>query len=198
MNHPLYRFVGPGKRHVATGVAIVAGLLLLIGGTWRGVAAELRDPATHAATSVTTPIAHSIAGGRDSYADVVKVVGPAVVTIHTEGKASPSPTQFQMPNDDFFRRFFGNPGDQNGQNDGPSRTPRAFKQHALGSGVIVSADGYIVTKARPIRTGSRRSARFETVLPRRRSDEDDHPLTGIRKQLAKYHPAAGRNTDGTF
>ena len=145
MNHPLYRLVGLGRRHVTTGVAIVAGLLLLIGGTWRGVAAELRAPATHAAASVTTPIAHSIAGGRDSYADVVKVVAPAVVTIHTEGKASVSPTQFQMPNDDFFRRFFGDPGDQDEQNDGPSRMPHAFKQHALGSGVIVGADGYILT-----------------------------------------------------
>jgi Do/DeqQ family serine protease len=144
MNEP-FRLVGLGRRTVTVSVAIIAGLLLLIGGNWRGVASELRASATHAAASVTTPIAHPIAGGRDSYADVVKVVAPAVVTIHTEGKASASPTQFQMPNDDFFRRFFGNPGDQNEQNEGPSRMPHAFKQHALGSGVIVGADGYILT-----------------------------------------------------
>ena len=127
MNAQGYHFVGRGRRTVAIGGAIVAGLLLLLGGTWRGVAAEFRASATHPATNVTMPIGNSIAGGRDSYADVVQVVAPAVVTIRTEGRASVSPTQFQTPNDDFFRRFFGDPGEQGDRNDGPSQMPRSFK-----------------------------------------------------------------------
>jgi Do/DeqQ family serine protease len=103
--------------------------------------------------TVTTPITHAIAGGRDSYADVVSVAAPAVVTIHTEGKAHMSQTAFgedeeqqgQDP-DDLLRRFFGDQfgGGQRGGRRGvrPEAQPR---QHALGSGVIVSKDGYILT-----------------------------------------------------
>ena len=145
MNYPLPRLVGLGRRKFTTGVAIVAGLLLLIGGTWRGIAAELGSSTIHYAASVATASAHPISGTRDSYADVVKVVAPAVVTIRTEGKASTSPTQFETPTDDLFRRFFGDPNGQSDRNDGPSGRPHAFKQRALGSGVIVGADGYILT-----------------------------------------------------
>jgi Do/DeqQ family serine protease len=102
-----------------------------------------------AAQSVAAPtpsIAHAIAGGRDSYADIVKVIAPSVVTIRVEGKASLSPAQFQFPDgpsSDFFRRFFGDPGDR----DDPAPAPRQRvpRQRGLGSGVIVSGDGYILT-----------------------------------------------------
>jgi serine protease Do len=122
--------------------AAVAGLLLLTGAAWRGAAVDAEPSANPAAiAAVSTPIQHAIAGSRDSYADVVKVVSPAVVTIRTEGKAKMSPTEFQ--GDDLLRRFF---GDQlPGQDDRGGRRQRAPKQRALGSGVIVSADGYIIT-----------------------------------------------------
>ena len=119
-------------------------------GDRRGVAAsQPRTPLVAAqAATAPAPITRAIAGGRDSYADVVKVVAPAVVTIRVEGKASVSPTQFQFPNDpdpngDFFRRFFGDPGDRDDQ--APSPRQRAPRQRGLGSGVIVSGDGYILT-----------------------------------------------------
>ena len=84
-------------------------------------------------------------GGRDSYADVVKMVAPAVVTIRTEGQARVTPTGFGGDDqEDLFRRFFGqqfSPREPQGRR--PS--PRTFKQRALGSGVVVSGDGYILT-----------------------------------------------------
>jgi hypothetical protein len=40
--------------------------------------------------TVTTPLEHAVAGGRNSYADVLNVVAAAVVTIRTEGKAKAS------------------------------------------------------------------------------------------------------------
>src|SRR5438477_1172751 len=43
--------------------------------------------------------------------------------------------------DPFFRRFFGSPFDDNGGR----RQPRTFKERSLGSGVIVTKDGYILT-----------------------------------------------------
>src|SRR5215510_1332272 len=120
------------QRATRAGIAAVAGLGLMAG------AARFVTAAT-----VTTPITRAVDGSRNSYADVVNVVAPAVVTIRTEGKAKASPAQFQGPDDDFLRRFF---GDRFGEGTEPQgRQPRTFKQRALGSGVIVTTDGYILT-----------------------------------------------------
>jgi serine protease Do len=131
-----------GRRTARVGAAVAASLLLLTGAAWRLSASAPVAPAPHAAVATSpAPIARAVAGARDSYADIVKVVAPSVVEIHVEGKATAAPAQFQFPNDDFFRRFFGNPGDQF---NGPVQ-PRTYRQRALGSGVIVSSDGYILT-----------------------------------------------------
>ena len=71
-----------------------------------------------------------------SYADVVSKATPAVVTIHAQMR-SRQPQQFPFFDDPFFRRFFG----ERGQQQTPSQPPR----QGLGSGVIVREDGYIVT-----------------------------------------------------
>src|SRR5437870_4001442 len=125
-----------GQWAFRTGVAVGAAALLVTGAAWRMSAATqpTATAAVQAAATTAPPIAHAIAGARDSYADIVKIVAPSVVTIHVEGKASVSPTQFQAPNDDFFRRFFGDPGDENGPS---QRQPRSFRQRGLGSGVVV-------------------------------------------------------------
>jgi Do/DeqQ family serine protease len=54
-------------------------------------------------------------------------------------------TEFPGPADDFFQQFFGDrfgDGRGNGRGNGPRQAPR---QRALGSGVIVTTDGYILT-----------------------------------------------------
>src|SRR5215467_1459808 len=123
--------------------AAAAAAALISGAAWRGLAAG--SPPAPAVASAQLPAAtHGTlpVGTRDSYADVVKAVAPAVVTIRVEGKATPSPTQFQFQEgDDFFRRFFGDDDDQ------PRRRvmPRAQRQRGLGSGVVMSTDGYILT-----------------------------------------------------
>ena len=126
------------RRAGQLGLAALAATALVTGAAWR----ESANAQAAAVQTVTTPITRSIAGGRDSYADVVKVVAPAVVTVHATGKARLSPTEFQMPDDDLFRRFFGDRFDRAPQQ---RRAPRTFRQNALGSGVIVSADGDILT-----------------------------------------------------
>jgi Do/DeqQ family serine protease len=73
-----------------------------------------------------------------SYADVVSRVSPAVVTIHAEMRAR-APQQFPFQDDPFFNQFFGQ-----GRR-GQQQAPVERKAHALGSGVIVSQDGYILT-----------------------------------------------------
>src|SRR5579872_1037650 len=78
--------------------------------------------------------------GIASFADVVDRVVPAVVTIRSERRLR-APQQFPFFDDPLLRRFFGF------GNKGPapqSDTPSAVER-ALGSGVIVRADGHILT-----------------------------------------------------
>lgn len=74
-----------------------------------------------------------------SYANVLKRVTPSVVTI--ESTRTIKPRQFRHPflDDPMFRRYF---GDQLESGDGGSRK---MTQESLGSGVIVTEDGYIIT-----------------------------------------------------
>jgi serine protease Do len=76
--------------------------------------------------------------GPQSYADTVDRVSPAVVTIRSARRVR-APQQFPFFNDPFFRRFFGDriPGAAQGG------VPQV--ERALGSGVIVNANGEIVT-----------------------------------------------------
>ncbi len=78
-----------------------------------------------------------------SYATVIKKVSPAVVKIVTTTKVEANTMQQQMPgfDDPFWRRFF---GDQCGGGGFRGQMPPQI-QHGLGSGVIVTKDGYIMT-----------------------------------------------------
>jgi serine protease Do len=86
-----------------------------------------------AGASVTAPGARLL----DGYADLVAKVTPAVVTIRTERKASPQLTQ--LPDGFPFGELFGQRMPRNGRN------MPAPMQRGLGSGVIVTKDGYILT-----------------------------------------------------
>ena len=75
----------------------------------------------------------------DSFAPIVQKVAPSVVKIYVT--SSTPERMLSGPDPDFFRFFFGNRGL------GPMvpQQPGSSLQHALGSGVIVSPDGYILT-----------------------------------------------------
>jgi S1-C subfamily serine protease len=73
---------------------------------------------------------------------VVKRVAPSVVKVYVTTKSKVVPMGTQFSENDLFRRFFGDQGGPFGQGGRNMRTPA---QHGLGSGVIVSADGYILT-----------------------------------------------------
>ena len=122
-----------------SGFAALAVALVMAGAAWGGHLAPATQASEPQVVSSAPSITHALAGGRDSYADIVNVVTPAVVTIRVEGKAAMSPTSFG--GDEFFRRFFGDELDSPRSN----RTPRTYRQRGLGSGVVVSEDGYILT-----------------------------------------------------
>jgi Do/DeqQ family serine protease len=122
-----------------SGFAALAVALVMAGAAWGGHIAPATQATEPQVVSSAPSITHALPGGRESYADIVKVVTPAVVTIRVEGKAAMSPTSFG--GDEFFRRFFGDELDSPRSN----RQPRTFRQRGLGSGVVVSEDGYILT-----------------------------------------------------
>ena len=99
-----------------------------------------------------TPIERE-AHGVTSYASVVKHVAPSVVNIYST--LTVHQRENSVLNDPLFHRFFGpnNDDDSQGQDQSPGQgnrgrrrqMPRAEHLQSLGSGVIVSPDGYILT-----------------------------------------------------
>ena len=86
------------------------------------------------------PLARDLSG-HASFAPVVKKVSPGVVKVFTTTKVHQTAYSGQPGMDDFMRRFFGD--------EFPGRNSRRERgtplQQGVGSGVIVSKDGYILT-----------------------------------------------------
>ncbi len=73
-----------------------------------------------------------------SYAPIVKKVAPSVVNIYSTMIIRDRPRQNPFLDDPLLRQFFGDRFNEQLQ-------PREHKEQGLGSGIIVTADGYILT-----------------------------------------------------
>ena len=124
-----------GRRALA--LATAAGLIVGAGASagWQDGRVAAGEPAKVAIAA--EPTARRLDEGVDSYAELVDRVAPAVVTVRMQRRRD-HPQDAPIP-DDFFRRFFGD-------RDLPQmpRQPQR-PQQGLGSGVIVRADGHILT-----------------------------------------------------
>jgi serine protease Do len=118
----------------------LAGLLLSVVMVFTYAACKGHSSALASTASGDPNSTASAPAAQNSYADVVTKVSPAVVTIRTDKRVH-APQQFPFSNDPFFRDFFGDRS-QRGQQ---PQQPRESLERALGSGVVVSADGYILT-----------------------------------------------------
>jgi serine protease Do len=115
-----------------TGAAAVA--LVAVAGYSVGQTQAIRATAAAAPITASAPVAAPAV--TTSYAGVVDAAAPAVVTVRVARRASMVPTQ--LPDDPLLREFFG----RRFQTPQPRRAPRVA---GLGSGVIATADGYILT-----------------------------------------------------
>lgn len=106
-----------------------------------------------------------------SFAPIVKQIAPAVVNVYANKKVVQQPQMSPFFNDPFFRRFFGDRGPGFNQ-------PQERVQSSLGSGVIISADGTVITNHHVIKgadevrvaLNDRREFDAEIVLMDERTD----------------------------
>jgi serine protease Do len=129
------------RRWVATLVVVAAfagGALLSQGfREWAGhaVFGASREPITIAQNAL--PV--SLGNFANGFSAVIKPALPAVVNIRTSKIVKPQANQMSpMFNDPMFRQFFGDQFGQGGK-------PHAEREQALGSGVIITPDGTILT-----------------------------------------------------
>lgn len=122
-------------RFVILGLAVA----FVIGLVWPGTGERLRSrfglatSASASAPATTAPVTHP-AAARASYADAVSRAAPSVVNIYANKTVTEQ--ALRMYSDPLMQRLFG------GQPAGPAYKRR---EQSLGSGVIVNADGYVLT-----------------------------------------------------
>jgi len=101
------------------------------------VASRTNAPVSVVARADTSPSTQRASQLSNSFADIIEKASPAVVRISTTRVIKASEQQGNNPfaTDPFFRQFFGGPGGRQ----------RDQRERGLGSGVIVSPSGYILT-----------------------------------------------------
>lgn len=124
-------------------VALLCGSTLLVSGM--NVFSSASDVAESPPSKITAQFTNvpSLEGplSGQPFVPIAKLAKASVVNVSSVKKAKQEGQSFQSPffDDPFFRRFFGEEFERR------MPAPREFQQQGLGSGVIVTSDGYIIT-----------------------------------------------------
>ncbi len=128
--------------------ALALGLVLGVGGLGfartiqKSAAASAKTNSTEKSAAVNPPATLKLAEANEgvskaSFAPIVKAVLPSVVNI-SSSKVVKAQGMEQLQMDPMFRQFFGDEG-------GRFNVPKDRREKSLGSGVIVSPEGYVLT-----------------------------------------------------
>ncbi len=111
-----------------------------------------------AATGMVFLATSAIASELPNFVPLVKKAGPAVVNISTEREvASPVMDMFDMPGMERFFEHFGVPFGRMQ----PDRPAPKRKSTSLGTGFVISADGYIVTNSHVVENANKVMVNFD-------------------------------------
>jgi serine protease Do len=117
--------------------AIIVSLSFLVACSPADKPAQEKAQQTQQQQTQQQPVAPTVQ--LPSFASLVKQYGPAVVNISSTRTVRESGQALPVPEDDplaeFFRRFM------------PPSDPREYQARGVGSGFIISADGYVLTNA---------------------------------------------------
>ncbi len=154
-----------------------AGLILSFSASLKGNTSAIADP------SPDPPVIHKkdIEAGlalQKAFVTVSNAVIPSVVNISTTSLI----TTHQNPifNDPFFRQFFGTPFNHGG---GP---PQKHVERSLGSGFIISKDGYIVTNYHVIKHATKVTVVLSDKSSYRAKVVGKDPMTDVA--VIRIHP----------
>ena len=138
------------NKRLGLGALSAALVVLFLGGLV--IANEMRHNRPGTTSAAAMP---AVRGAPDSFADLASQLAPSVVNIKVsrtaEGVSWNMPEWFEQgPFEHFYRRFFRDEPDHRGERrprpgHSRQRRPGQYRQHGNGSGVIISAEGQILT-----------------------------------------------------
>jgi len=147
-------------------LVIIAGLVFVIAMAGAWTQAKIMEHPAQVTPAKDRPI-QSLRDLNQAFVDIAARVKPAVVTVSTERilrQRFPGMGGSPFANDPFFQFFFGGPQRQQPRE-------REYRQQGLGSGVIVSPEGFILTNNHVI-------AKADSIVVRT-LDGEEHPARVI-------------------